>query len=148
MNTNKPSFMKKQAEQAQEQPDVAVEEVAVEAVTPEQAKVQEIEVPEVAQANVETLDEIMKAARTVTAKMQSSRPAGVVQTAKATGPAPDGYYSHLVTYIRPKGGKPVLAQRVRGRSYWPFTVSKDIQAELVKAVEAGTVYVKGTPPRE
>lgn len=138
MSTNKPNFMKKQA---QEQLDAAVA-----AGTPEQ--VQETEVPEVAQANVATLDEIMKAARTVTAKMQGSRPAGATQTAKATGPAPDGYYSHLVTYVRPKGGKPVLARRVLGRSYWPFSVSEDIKAELVKAVAAGTVYLKGTPPQE
>ena len=95
----------------------------------------------------EALKDILKSAQTAASGMQGSRPAATIQSRK-TAPTPPGYYSHQLTYVRPKGGKPVLGTVINGRAYWPFGSSEAVLEVLRAGVESGIVTVLGQPPKE
>ena len=95
----------------------------------------------------EALKDILKSAQTAASGMQGSRPAATIQSRK-TAPTPPGYYSHQLTHVRPKGGKPVLGTVINGRAYWPFGSSEAVLEVLRAGVESGIVTVLGQPPKE
>lgn len=95
----------------------------------------------------EALKDILKSAQTAASGMQGSRPAATIQSRK-TAPTPPGYYSHQLTYVRPKGGKPVLGTVINGRAYWPFSSPEAVLEVLRAGVESGIVTVLGQPPKE
>ena len=95
----------------------------------------------------EALKDILKSAQTAASGMQGSRPAATIQSRK-TAPTPPGYYSHQLTNVRPKGGKPVLGTVINGRAYWPFSSPEAVLEVLRASVESGIVTVLGQPPKE
>ena len=95
----------------------------------------------------EALKDILKAAQAVASGMQGSRPAATIQSRKTVS-TPPGYYSHQLTHVRPKGGKPVLGTVINGRAYWPFSSPEAVLEVLRAGVESGIVTVLGQPPKE
>lgn len=95
----------------------------------------------------EALKDILKSAQAAASGMQGSRPAATIQSRKTVS-TPPGYYSHQLTHVRPKGGKPVLGKAINGRAYWPFSSSEAVLEVLRAGVESGIVTVLGQPPKE